>query len=320
MRVVLTAGLWVGLTVPYGATLEAQNPECVPFFESSANVCNAAIDGMRAFHPVAGLLTSGGNPEIGAAHTLGGLGKFSITTRVNAVNVQLPDLSYDGSTATVAAGDELFAPSPLVEVAVGLWRGLPSGLAAVDFLGSAQLLPVEQIEGLRVEDDARSIGSVALGLGYGLRVGILNGDTPVPGIAVSVMRRDIPELRYGDLASGDTYSYAANLKATNLRVIAGWELSRLVVGAGLGVDTYSGDARIVFDDPSLPIPRQEIVLDLDNTRYLGFLNVGVEFPIVKLAGEIGYQLGKDQKLTTDFENIDTTGGKFFVGLGIRLGL
>ncbi len=39
-----------------------------------------------------------------------------------------------------------------------------------------------------------------------------------------------------------------------------------------------------------------------------------------LAAELGYQLGKDQNLTTDFENIDTTGGNVFAGSGIRLGL
>ena len=42
--------------------------------------------------------------------------------------------------------------------------------------------------------------------------------------------------------------------------------------------------------------------------------------IVELAAEPGYQLGKDRNLTTDFENLDTTGGKVFTGFGIRLGL
>ncbi|HSM16142.1 MAG TPA: hypothetical protein VK845_03965 [Gemmatimonadales bacterium] len=320
MRIAIRSGLSVGLSLLAGSTLAAQNPECGVFLGSPANVCNAAIDGIRTFHPMAGLLTSGGNAEIGAVRTLGGLGRFSITTRVNAVKVQLPDLSYDGSTPTVAAGDELFVPSPIIEAAVGIWPGLAGGLLSVDVLGSAQLLPVEVVDGLGVDPSARSVGGLALGLGYGLRVGILNGDLPIPGIAVSVMRRDIPEVRYGDIAEGDTYSFAANLKATNVRAIAGWELSRVVLGVGLGLDRYTGAAGIVFDDPSLPVPRQEISVELSNTRYLGFVNAGLDFSIVRLGAELGYQLGKDQNVTTDFENIDTAGGKVFAGFGIRLGL
>ena len=40
MRIGRAAGLCVGLTLSSGATLEAQTPECVPFFGNSANGCN----------------------------------------------------------------------------------------------------------------------------------------------------------------------------------------------------------------------------------------------------------------------------------------
>jgi hypothetical protein len=40
---------------------------------------------------------------------------------------------------------------------------------------------------------------------------------------------------------------------------------------------------------------------------------------VKLLGEVGYQGGKDQKLSTDFEEFDTTKGKFFASFGLRVG-
>ena len=41
--------------------------------------------------------------------------------------------------------------------------------------------------------------------------------------------------------------------------------------------------------------------------------------VVRLTGELGYQGGKDQKLSTDFEDFDTTKGKLFAGLGLRVG-
>ena len=84
----------------------AQN-ECAAYSGQAANVCNAAVDGTRLFHPVVGLLVSGGNPVIGTAKALGGLGHFSITARVNATKVKLPDLNYDGSSSTVGLEQSL---------------------------------------------------------------------------------------------------------------------------------------------------------------------------------------------------------------------
>jgi hypothetical protein len=59
-------------------------------------------------------------------------------------------------------------------------------------------------------------------------------------------------------------------------------------------------------------------VELSNSRVLGFLNAGVSMAMVRLTGEIGYQGGKDQNLSTDFEDFDTTKGKLFAGLGLRV--
>src|SRR5687767_8680399 len=120
----LLPGLFVlALTTP----ALAQN-ECSAYVSNARRVCDAAVDGTRAFHPVAGILVSGGNPTIGSAGTLGGLGHASLTLRANGVNIVLPDVGYTGSSSTVPAGDKLFAPAPLVEGSLGLYGGLPSGL------------------------------------------------------------------------------------------------------------------------------------------------------------------------------------------------
>jgi hypothetical protein len=299
--------------------VHAQARECSDYSGRAGRVCSAAVDGTRAFHPIAGLLVSGGNPVLGTANTLGGLGHFSVTARANAAHVVLPDVNYDGSTSTVPASDELFAPTPVVELAAGIYGGLPSGLLAIDFLGSAQLLPTDQIDHLTVESGARRIGDVALGLGYGARVGLLRESGPVPGVSVSVMRRDIPQLAYGDLGDGDQYSYAVNLHATNLRVVASKQLALFEVAAGLGWDKYTGDASIRFRDPVSSLVQPEIPFDLNQSRTLAFLDAGLDLSAVTLLGEVGYQGAKDQKLSTDFEDFDTTKGKFFASFGLRVG-
>jgi hypothetical protein len=309
----------VGLLLLASAGPVLAQSECAAYVSNAHRVCAAAVDGTRAFHPVIGVLVSGGNPTIGSAGALGGLGHASLTLRANAVELVLPELSYNGGAATVPAGDKFWAPAPLVEGALGVYKGMGSGLLAVDLLGSAQLLPTDQIDNLTIDAGARRIGDVALGLGYGARVGLLREMGPLPAVSVSVMRRDIPQITYGDVTAGDRYSYGVDLHATNLRLIASKKLMVFDLAGGIGWDKYTGDAVIRFRDPVTGVTQPNIPVDLDNTRVLGFLNAGMSLSVLRLTGEVGYQGGKDQQLTTDFEDFDTTKGKFFAGLGLRVG-
>jgi hypothetical protein len=311
MRVPL---LLIALALAGAGPLAAQNDECRVFDGSSRRICDAALDATRAFHPVAGLLVSGGNPVLGTAGTLGGLGRFSVTVRASAADVVLPDPEYDGSPGTVPSTEELYAPVPLIEGAAGIYEGLPSGLLSIDALASAQLLPTKQVDDLSVDPDARHIGDVALGLGYGVRVGVLRDEGPLPAVSVSVMRRHVPRLAYGDLDEGDEFRYGVDLRATNLRLVASKQLAALQLAAGVGWDRYTGDAEIRLRDGPDPI----VDLELRESRTLAFINAGVDLATVSLVGEAGYQSGRDQELSTEFEDYDITDGKFFAGLGLRL--
>lgn len=306
--------------VAFTDTALGQAAECNGFSGDGARVCSAAVDATRAFHPVLGGLISGGNPILGSGGPLGGPGHLSVTARVNAVEVVLPDLAYDGTSGTVPAGQKVFAPAPQLEVAVGLYGGMPSGLLAIDALGSAQLLPTSVFDNFTVEQGARRVGDVALGLGFGARVGILRETGPLPGISVSVMRRDLPTLTYGDIQSGDEFEYSVNLHATNLRLVAGKQLAVVSVAGGLGWDKYTGGAVVMARASSVTQTVAEVPIDLSSSRGTVFLDAGLDFVALKIVGEAGYQTGKDQKLTTDFEDFDTTRGKFYGGLGLRVGL
>lgn len=280
-------------------------------------VCNAALDGADIFHPVAGILTSGGNQVLGSVRTLGGFPHFTIAARVNAAELVTPDLDYDGTDPTVGKGDKLFAPAPVIEAAVGVLPGFgPSGMFSVDVLASATLLPTTAVEGLEVDKDATKIGDIALGLGFGARVGVIRGGGPIPSVTVSAMRRTIPRISYGDLAGGDQYAFSVDLKATNLRAIAGYQLALLSVGVGLGYDKYTTDAVITFQDQTAA---QSFTInhDLDNSRTLAFLTAGLDLPIIKIGADLGYQLGKDKNYRTDFDGIDPTENRLFASGGIR---
>jgi len=311
----LVSGLFL---VALASPVLAQTPECSTYAGDAQRVCAAAVDGTRAFHPVIGVLVSGGNPTIGSAAALG-LGHASLTLRANAVQVVLPDLAYTGSGSTVPAGDKLWAPAPLVEGSLGIYGGVGNGLLALDLLGSAQLLPTDQINNLTVDAGARQIGGIALGLGYGARIGLVRERGPLPAVSVSIMRRDIPQITYGDVPAGDRFSYGVDLHATNLRLVASKQLLFLDMAAGLGWDKYTGDALIQFRDPITSVQQPDVPVNLNSSRALGFLNAGMSLSVVRLTGEVGYQGGKDQNLSSDFQDFDTTKGKFFAGLGLRVG-
>jgi len=317
--VVLSALLLAGPSV---LTAQAPYTECqdirITASQQNTNLCNAAVDASNVFHPVAGLLVSGGNPVLGSVKTLGGFPHLSLTARVNATTLSIPDPDYDGTGTTVAEDEEVFAPAPLVEGALGILKGFgPTRMFSVDLLASAQLLPTDQVDGLSVDNDARKIGDIALGLGFGARVGVISGRGPIPTVTVAGMIRSIPKITVGDVAGGDASQFGVDLKATNLRAVAGYKLAVLVVGAGVGYDKYTGDADLLIEDQSIPGPPIAVSVDLDNSRTMAFLTGAIDLPVLKIGAEIGYQFGKDQNLRTTFAGNDPSEKRLFAGAGLR---
>jgi hypothetical protein len=125
---------------------------------------------------------------------------------------------------------------------------------------------------------------------------------------------------YGDVGDGDQYRYTVDLQATNLRLVASKQIAVFDFAAGIGWDRYTGNAEIRFRDPLTSTVQPEIDLDLKQSRGLLFLDAGVNLAVLQLVGEVGYQTAKDQELSTEFEDFDTTSGKVFGSLGLRLEL
>jgi len=310
----------IGWAAAAGA-LAAQDPRCSTLDVTATRACNTGIDGARAFHPLAGLIVSGGTPLLGGAGSIGGLGHFAAAARLNAVKISLPDPDSAGQTSVPSSYVGL-APAPVLEAGIGLFHGKGASRVAVDGLGSALLLPTGVVSGLSAVGGLH-VGSVVLGLGYGIRVGALSGTFPVPSLSVSVMRRTVPRIRYGRLApvccGGDLFEFDTDLRATNVRVVGGFSFARLDVAAGVGFDHYASSARIRFYDTP-PANRVRIIsLDLANSRRLVFVDAGVSLTLVKLVLELGVQTGKDQQLSTDFTDFDPTSGHAFGSLGLRFG-
>ena len=316
-RIVMVLVMIVG-----AAPLAAQEPQCASTNNFVQASCQAAVDGVRAFYPLAGMVVTGGNPVIGTAGSLGGLGHFALTARVNAIKAALPDPTATNQTPVPTSFNGAL-PAPVIEGAVGLTKGLAGGLLAVDVLGSALILPTG-IDNLTVDANATKFLDAALGIGYGLRVGVLNGAFPVPAVSVSWMHRTVPRLRYGTIGpiigTGDEFEFTMDLTGDSYRAIAGWKLAAVDLAAGIGVDRYrSRDTNIRFHNAVTPTSVDTVVINPTNTRALVFVNGGLSLAAVKLVGEIGLQAGKDQEYVTQFQDFDPKAAHAFGGIGIRFG-
>src|SRR6266536_364989 len=119
------------------ARLAAQEPQCnIPLSSDATAACNTAVDAVRAFYPLAGMIVSGGNPVLGTAGALGGLGHVTLTARLNAIKAALPDPTA-ANQSPVPSSFNGAVPAPMVEGALGLLKGMEGGLLSVDLLGSA---------------------------------------------------------------------------------------------------------------------------------------------------------------------------------------
>lgn len=296
--------------------LAAQEPQCQNANPDAQAACNTMVDATRAFHPLAGMIVSGGNPVLGTAATLSGFGHLSATLRVNAIKASLPNPDSAAQSPVPSSFDGYF-PAPVVEASAGLYAGQDGrgGLFAIDALASATLLPASRVEGMSVDPGAPRIGDIALGLGYGARIGILAGAFPIPSVSVSVMKRHVPRIQFGDVGAGDPADFATDLNATNLRVAAGMRVLFADVAAGIGVDRYTSSAVIRYQDLT---GTRTVPLPLKSTRQVLFANVGLALGLARLVGEVGYQTGTDQNFSTTFSDFDPKAGHVFWGTGFRL--
>lgn len=281
-------------------------------------VCNRAVDALESFHPVAGLLISGGDPVLGGARAMDGFGHFFVSARVNAAKVAVPNPDTTSGSASIKGA----VPAPLLEGGMGLYRGLPSGLLAVDALFSATLVPTNVVDKLEVAPGATKVGSMALGLGFGARVGIVRGLFPIPSLSLSVMRRTLPRVVYGQLAptglsAGDAFEFDADVAATSWRFVAGYRLVGVDLAAGLGFDRYTSHGRLrYYSNPTLSIV-STVPFDPVNERQVVFADAAFHLLTFSLGAELGYQTGESQRLSTNYTDFDPSAGHLFGGFGLR---
>jgi len=287
-------------------------------------ICYAGLDAAQVFLPLWGMSISGGNPQVGTAGPLGGLGRASVTARVNAITSSLPDPTK-ASAIMVPSSFSGLLPSTSVDAAFGVWKGTGAGVLSIDALGSAVLFHGGAVSDLwRSRGTGRFLGGV-LGVGYGARFGVHQGGALLPTLSLSYMRRTLPRVQYGSPPStccaGDEFEFDLNLHADNYRLTAGWRFAAVDVAAGVGIDHYSSSAHVHGQGGvSGGIGSFDTFPGLSATRQVIFADAGLRVAEARLVAELGYQPGKNDHLTAQFSGFDPNNGHPFGTVGLRFDL
>lgn len=273
------------------------------------DACQKAADLFLLLAPQLGTVVAGGNPDPGQGGTVGGIGHFGLSVRVNALRAPVPrfestSLSVAGARASTVRTAGTWLAFPEADLAVGLFRGVPVGLSrvgGVDLLVNAAYVPTIT----RDEVAVRTNGS-AVRVGVGARVGLLQESALVPGVALAVVRRSTPTAAVDARAGGDTVGVRGfRVRTDSWRLTAAKGLVFVRVAAGVGQDRVDARARLnaVLNQGG---SRLEYVgtgfsRAFTRTNYFGNVTLG-RLPFAALVGEIGRTSGGS--LPATFNNFD----------------
>jgi hypothetical protein len=314
-RLVVATIALAALTAP--AAAQTTTTGCAP---ATSVACNSLSDVFSTLSSQLGGAVTGGSHTLGLGTTLGGFPHFAVAARVNAVFSRLPDpknTSVAGAgteAAKLAANGELIA-LPTIDAAVGVFEGFKLGVTkvgGVDLLASATYVPNLDISSLKVSPSAQ------YQLGYGVRIGLLEQSLIVPGVAISILKRDLPSMDVA-VKTKDANLALTNYKvgSTSWRIAAQKNLLMLQAAVGYGQETYDASARLGGTVGALgSINATSKLTEKQNTLYG---SLGLTLLLVKVVAEVGQTSGGDLNLLNPFDS-NLTKKRYFASLGARFSL
>jgi hypothetical protein len=296
---------------------------------ASQDACQKAIDLFKYMAPQLGTMIAGGNPTLGQGGNLGGLGHFTAGLRVNILQGSLPQVQNVTPSATGAVSTQFqtksqLLPMPTVDLAIGLFKGIPLALTnvgGVDLLVSASYVPEFDNSGVSVK-----VPNGSLKLGYGARVGILQESLLIPGISVSYLVRDLPTLNVAGSSGNDSlYVNNLSLKTKAWRVTASKSLLIFGLAAGFGQDKYDAStaigahvgARTVPPSPAANAGPVSISQNLTRTNM--FADLSMNLLLFKLNAEIGQVSGGTINTFNTFSGKQAADSRIYGSVGARFG-
>ncbi len=321
----------VAAASPAGAQGGDPSPTCTALPVPGRDACQKSLDLFNYFAPQLGALVAGGNIELGRGGALGGIGHFSLGARVNGFRSPVPQLqdvrlSPLGAQRSTVRTDPTWVGFPVADLAVGLFNGVALGVTrvgGVDALVNASYLP-----NVTTGDVAVRTTGGALRLGFGARVGLLQENALVPGVAVSVIRRELPTVSFDvTTAQGDRFGVRdARVRSDAWRITASKNFLLFSLTAGYGEDRYRMGAGLAATvGGAFGLPGAVTVSGLGASQRLTRRNYFADFtllrlPVAQLVGEIGRTEGGSLPATyNDFGGRRPDQGFTYGSVGVRVG-
>jgi hypothetical protein len=292
---------------------------------ASADARQQAEDVFQYMAPQLGLAIAGGSPTLGQGSTLGGLGHFTVGVRGNALAGTLPQVAqfqqcYDGAKSRTLPTENQFVGLPAVDAAIGVFKGLPFGVTNVG--GVDLLLSASYVREIDTDYFDVTVPEGSLKIGYGARVGLLQESILVPGVAVSVLRRDLPAVRMVGSAGSNSLE-VSNLKVqtTTWRLVASKSLLLLGLSAGMGRDSYEQSATVTatVNDPVFGTASSSVSPRQSLSRTNMFAGASLNLLMLKLTGEVGRVSGGDVPTFNQFQGKAADDPRLYGSVGLRLG-
>ena len=316
------------------APLAAQstvNPQCTAGVTQDA--CQKAIDVFQFLAPQLGAVIAGGNATLGVGGTLGGLGHIYVSGRANVVNSNIPRVdqvtpSTSGARSDVYPTQSQIAGIPQADVAIGLFPGFPLGVTnvgGIDLLGSVSYMPSINASGVHISTPNGSVK-----FGGGVRLGIVQESILFPGISLTYLRRGLPTVDVlSNNAAGDTLHLTnVGITTDSYRLVASKSFLFLGLAAGVGQDRYTSSATgaafvAARGIAGVGTPAQSvgpISMSQSITRNTYFVDGTLNFPFIKIIGEIGRTTAVDIPTYNSFAGSTAGAAQTFSAIGVRLGL
>ena len=315
-----------GLSVIALRSSDAQCPAGTPTQQTAPqDAQQQARDVFQYMAPQLGLAIAGGSATLGQGSVLGGLGHFSVGLRGNALAGDLPQVAqfqqcYTGAASRTLPTEARVVGLPAVDAALGVFKGLPLGVTnvgGIDVLLSASYVPAIDTDNIDV-----TVPDGSLKIGYGLRVGLLQESLLVPGVAVSVLRRDLPAVNVVGTAGNNSLAVNnLNVKTTAWRVVASKSLLLFGLTAGMGRDSYDQSATVTatVNDPVFGTASSSVSPEQSLTRTNMFAAASLNLLMLKVTGEIGRVSGGTINTFNSFEGGAADDSRLYGSVGLRFG-
>ncbi|MGH7719149.1 MAG: hypothetical protein ACREON_09935 [Gemmatimonadaceae bacterium] len=330
-RICLTAWL-VCAVAPLARAQDAPaDPRCsnqsiVGVLLEGSDACEKVKDLFRYMNPQLGTVIAGGNATLGQGGTLGGPGRFALGFRVNVLQASVPDIQSvpvntgAAQRSTYETADRP-VPMPVLDGAVGVFRGFPLGVTYVgglDVMVNAAYLPEVSENGVELTTPD---GSWKFGIGG--RLGIISEGPVTPGLSVTYMRRDLPRVSMTARVDDDEVSMnELDVQTTAWRVVASKSFLVFGLAAGVGQDEYDTSTEITYavrDGLIVHTPSAPIGLEQSVRRTNFFVDLNANIAVMKLLLEVGRVSGAE---VPTFNTLDpeADAARWYGSVGIRVGL